>query len=445
MRTRRLRPPAVLLALASLVVLLAAAPSAHAAKGMDIAVQDDAVLFSQRYFNRSDAYSLLRNMSVSRIRFNAGWAGANGLQAFQKSVPSNPIYDFTRIDNAIETARSQGMKVLLSITGPAPAWAAGDKRLTPQGTVRPNPRLFAKFVKIVVDRYKGRVDAYSIWNEPNHIGWLQPLKEQGTIYRGLFEAASRVVRKEDPAAKVIIAETAPYASKKTTATPPLQFLRQLACVDKAYNPIKGMKCKPLVADAWAHHPYDYTRPPNSPYPGADNVSMGGLSRLENALNRVARRKLLATPTGKALPLWLTEFGYFARKETGREKVYSEATRAKYLVQAFDIARKDPRVQVMLQYLLVEYPLGMFRFNTSIVHLDGTHMKTYTKLASWGRKNAARGEVTSPGPIIPQTPPTPPGGGGTPPPGGGGGDPGGGGGGEPTPCPVPIVPPLPCPV
>ena len=86
-------------------------------------------------------------------------------------------------------------------------------------------------------------------------------------------------------------------------------------------------------------------------------------RLENALNRLARRGRLVSPTGTALNLWLTEFGYFARKETGREKVFPESTRAKYLVQAFEMARKDPRVEVMLQFLLVEYPKGMFRFNT----------------------------------------------------------------------------------
>ncbi|MEA2278570.1 MAG: hypothetical protein QOC78_3530, partial [Solirubrobacteraceae bacterium] len=36
MRKRRLRPPAVLLALACLYGLFAAAPAAHAAKGMDV-------------------------------------------------------------------------------------------------------------------------------------------------------------------------------------------------------------------------------------------------------------------------------------------------------------------------------------------------------------------------------------------------------------------------
>ena len=411
---RRPRTVAVLLAAAALVSSALAAAPAQAGENMDIAVQDEAVLQYQSYFDRARAYTLLRNMNASRVRFNAVWASLNRRQNKQKSVPKTPVYDFGTLDNAIEVARSQGMKVQLSLTGQTPAWAAGNKKLTAQGTVRPNAKLYAQFVKTVVDRYKGRVDAYSIWNEPNHKGWLQPLKEQASLYRKLYEAAYPVIRKADPAARILIAETAPYPSKKTVATPPLRFLRELACVDKAYAPLKGKKCKPLIADAYAHHPYDYTRPPNQPYPGADNVSMGGLPRLENVLNRLARRKRLMSPSGTALNLWLTEFGYFARKETGREKVYPESTRAKYLVQAFEIARKDPRVEVMLQFLLVEYPKGLFRFNTSIVKLNGKPMRTYAKLASWGRKAGARGQIASPGPVVQPVPPGNGGGGQTPP-------------------------------
>ena len=43
---------------------------------MEVAVQDDAVLNYQRYFNRAYAYALIRNMSGSRVRFNAIWAAS---------------------------------------------------------------------------------------------------------------------------------------------------------------------------------------------------------------------------------------------------------------------------------------------------------------------------------------------------------------------------------
>jgi len=418
---------AVPLVAAALFLSAFTAAPAQAGRNMDIAIQDEAVLHYESYFSRASAYSLLRNMNVSRVRFNVLWASLNPSQNKVKSPPKTPVYDFGRLDAAIEIARAQGMKVQVSITGQAPAWAAGDKKLATQGTYRPNAKLYARFVKTIVDRYKGRIDAYSIWNEPNHVGWLKPLKEQGALYRKLYEAAFPVIRKSDPAARVLIAETAPYPSKKSVATPPLKFLRDLACVDKSYAPLKGKRCKPLVADAYAHHPYDYTRPPDQAYPGADNVSMGGLGRLENALNRLARRNRLSSPTGTALNLWLTEFGYFARKETGREKVYPESTRAKYLVKAFEMARKDPRVEVMLQFLLVEYPKGLFRFNTSIVSLKGKPKLTYTKLASWGRKAGARGQIASPGPIVQPVPAQP-----KPPPA------------QPEPAPTPVPTPEPAP-
>src|SRR3954471_16898490 len=228
---------AVPLAVAAfLVPALAGPPSDPAAPNMEVAVQDDAVLLYQCYFVRPFAYKFMRDMNTSRVRFNAIWASLNRSQNKLKKPPKTPVYDFGVLDNAIDTARSQGMKIQLTLAGQAPAWASGDKKLALQGTVRPNAKLYAKFVKTVVDRYKGRVDAYSIWNEPNHVGWLQPLKEQASLYRKLYEAAYPVIRKSDPAAKILIAETAPYPSKKTAATPPLRFLRDLACVDKSYNP-----------------------------------------------------------------------------------------------------------------------------------------------------------------------------------------------------------------
>lgn len=55
---------------------------------------------------------------------------------------------------------------------------------------------------------------------------------------------------------------------------------------------------------------------------------------------------------------------------------------------------------MLQYLLVEYPMGMFRFNTAIVGVDGTPMKPFRSLVAWSRKAARRGDIATPGPAYP---------------------------------------------
>ena len=54
------------------------------------------------------------------------------------------------------------------------------------------------------------------------------------------------------------------------------------------------KCPKLKADGYAHHPYDFRHAPNFQYPGADNVTIGTLSRLTRALDRLKR-------SGRAAP------------------------------------------------------------------------------------------------------------------------------------------------
>jgi hypothetical protein len=196
---------------------------------------------------------------------------------------------------------------------------------------------------------------------------------------------------------VLIGETAPYEEHKR-AIAPLAFLRAVTCRNGIYAPTRA--CPPLLADGYAHHPYEFANPPAAPYPGADNVTVGTLGRLTTALDRLAAARALRTPAGKPLDVYLTEFGYFA---TGPVAM-APARRAAYLRDAFDIADRNPRVKEMLQYILVSPPPGV-RFNTSLINLDGKPTPAFTALAGWARNNAKDGRVApNPGPIkLPSAP------------------------------------------
>ncbi len=228
------------------------------------------------------------------------------------------------------------------------------------------------------------MDLYSIWNEPNYVGWLAPQRSEPQLYRALYTAAYGAIKRADPSAQVLIGETAPY-QEQGRALAPLAFLRAVACRNQIYAPTQ--QCTPLVADGYAHHPYDFGNPPASPYPGADNVTMGTLGRLTTALDRLAAAKALRTPDGKPLDVYLTEFGYFA---SGPVAV-SPQQRANYLKEAFDIAQRNPRVKEMLQYILVAPPAGA-RFNTSLLDQSGKLSLPYEALSTWARDNAKSGRV-----------------------------------------------------
>jgi hypothetical protein len=160
--------------------------------------------------------------------------------------------------------------------------------------------------------------------------------------------------------------------------PPLQFLRGVFRANRSY---KGSSRYALFADGFAHHPYDFGHKPSYRFPGGDNVTLATLSRLTNALNRLRKYRMLRTPSGDHLGVYLTEYGFM---QSGRYRI-SDATRASYLKQAFDMARRNSRVKQMLQFLLVQ-PAAKYRFfDTAILGRNGKETRAYRTLRSWSAR------------------------------------------------------------
>jgi hypothetical protein len=387
---------------AGLAILLAAlallAPaSASAAPNMEMAAQDDSVLVAREYYSLDRALNQLAALRTTHVRVNVLWGAVVGKSASSRRKPRRIRYDFTSYDALVVAARARGLQVQMALTSPAPAWATGNRK---RGVYRPNAKLYAHFVTATVGHFRGLVGRYSIWNEPNHTGWLAPLRSQASLYRSLYKAGYSAVKKADRNAQVLIGETAPYASNRRVAQPPLKFLRAMAC--------RGCK---LRADGYAHHPYEYRHAPSYQFPGGDNVTMGTLSRLTTELDRLWAMNALRTPSGGGVDVFLTEFGYLRQ---GRHRL-PDSKRGEYLVQAYDIAQKNPRVRQMLHFLLVQPPKKYAFFDTSLVSRSGQESSAFAALAGWAQAAARDGRV---GPGA--------GGGG----GGGGGSGGGGGGGNP---------------
>jgi hypothetical protein len=396
--------------LIALIAGLGAAPKAHAAKGMEVTIQDDALFLNDQYggvggITRETGYGLLPALEVSRVRMNLVWASANiESQRRSTSKPATPQYDYTKWDAAVAAAKAKGYKINLTIIGPSPAWAAGDKKITPSGTVKPDAKAFGVFVGDAVKHFKGKVDTYSLWNEPNHRGSLQSKNGSAAgnaaIYRALYDAGYKAAKKADSKAKIWFGELAPYPTKKGVAITPLEFLRDMFCLDSRNRPTKK-KCATLRADAMAYHPYDFESAPNKKFnyktrkgltarDAANVVTMANLNDLVKMLDTLAKNKRLVKVSGSGgLDINLTEFGYFSAAEGTKVKVFPASTRAKYLVQGFDIAQKNKRVKSMLQFLLASYPEGLFRFNTSIVSLQGAPSASYNALSKWAKADVKK--------------------------------------------------------
>jgi hypothetical protein len=338
---RRIAIPTLLAALAVLAV--GGAP-AKAAAGMTVAIEDEDVFVNGiSGVNPLIGYRMLDDLGIKTMR----------ILITQTSVQTGSRFDFTKYRNFLVTARERGIQVQVVLVGKYP---------------RPNVKSFAKFAQAAAAALKGQgVTFYSIWNEPNLKAWIRS-NNRAAIYRSLYAAGYKAVKKGDRSAKVLFGETAPFIDR-SPGTPPLKFLRQLACLNNSYRKIPGKRCPRLKANGYAHHPYDFTKAPKRSNRGRDNATIGTLRNLTRALSKIQRTRQITGISN----VYLTEFGYFA---TG-PRALPEDRRALYLQQGFAIARKTPHVKEMVQYLLAQPRRG--RFTTGVVSDVGVQLPSFAAL------------------------------------------------------------------
>lgn len=337
---------------------------------MEVGLQDDAVFVDQVYYGRQAGFDRAAELGVKTVRANVFWSRVLGRQARQRVRPSTPRYDFSRFDALVADAKVRGMGVQLSLTGPAPRWATGDRKVSNKS---PSVREFGRFAAAAAAHFRGRVARYSIWNEPNWHTWLSPARTAAAQYRALYLTGYEAVKRADRKAEVVFGELAPQA-RRGASFAPLRFMRDVLCVNTRWRKRKG--CGILRANGVSLHPYDYQHAPTARRIPADDVTVGTVGRLTSALARLRRAKALATPANRQPPVHLTEFAYFASGPFG----LPSGTRARYIRQAFSIARANRQVSQLLYYGLVQTPL--VQWNTGLLKPNGSPDAPFLALRDW---------------------------------------------------------------
>jgi hypothetical protein len=351
-----IRRLALITALATLAV---PAAQARAASHMEFALQDDSVFVEQQWMPREQALEHAHKLKAKRIRVNLLWARMLTSNANAKTPPAHGAqYDFSKIDALQHDAAGKGIKLQLTLTGPAPAWATKDHKVGPN---QPDATKFAAFVRTVAAHFYGRVDRYSIWNEPNLSPWLSPSTKAPALYATLYKKGYTAIKTVDPKAQVLLGELAPTRDGRTIA--PLPFLTAVTATTR------------LKADGLALHPYQLTSNPLKLTGGPGDAPISQLKRLTNLLDQLAKHHKLVNQKGKGLDLYLTEFGYLSKGD----RALSQSQRAAYLRSAYSIARRNPRVRQILQYQLVDGPKNGI-WNSAILTNDGRPQGAYAGLA-----------------------------------------------------------------
>ncbi|TQR85933.1 cellulase family glycosylhydrolase [Mycobacterium hodleri] len=155
-------------------------------------------------------------------------------------------YDWRAMDVIMSLAAERDMGVLAEMNT-TPAWVDPDDQYKP-GAAHPDPEDFTAFASAVATRYGSTVSAYEIWNEPNYVGFYDPIDP--AAYAELLKAVYPALKDIDPTATVVAAglgHTPTYDDG--SALSPVEFLDGMyAAGAKGYF------------DALAYHPYQETTP-----------------------------------------------------------------------------------------------------------------------------------------------------------------------------------------
>ena len=363
-----------------------AAPSATASQRMQIGVYDE----GQTIYDNSDTvFGLYRTLRVQVLRVNLYWGGKLGVakyRPFDASDPRDAGYDWSLYDRIANFAGSYGIKLLFSITG-TPRWANGG------GSSNRPPRDYndlRDFAYAAAARYSGTyagddgktlpaVRLWAAWNEPNNPAFLRPqfvrsggkwVIQSAVTYAKICNAVYNGVHATlFKGEQVACGVTGPRGNNNPTSSrPSVSPIAFLVAAKKA-----GMK----TFDAYAHNPYygvptetPTTRPPSTRSGQAPTaVTLANIDTLTKELTRLYGPRRL----------WITEYGYQTNPPDEQFGV-SWTLQARYLTEAFAIARKNPRIDMMLWFLVRDEP-DLSGWQSGLVTVDGKRKPAFNAFRS----------------------------------------------------------------
>jgi hypothetical protein len=343
---------AFLLTVAAAAVL---ASSASASRTLQLGITDSG---SAYFANPRTFYSQLGQLHSKLLRVHLNWGGRLGVaQRRPKNGfdPDDPAYDWRRYDAIVLGADRYGVQVVFSIFG-SPRWANGN-RLPTRAPKR--ARDLEDFAFAAAQRYSGSymrddgvvlpaVRQWTAWNEPNlpiglvpqwrrfHGRWvIQSAIDYARICNAIVDGIHETLISDE---KVACGDTAPRGNNAPTSsrptTSPIAFLRAMKQAGA-----RGF-------DAYAHHPYpaNPTDTPTRKPQFRTAVEFGNLGDLVKAVTQLYGHK----------PIWIDEYGY-QTNPPDRLLGVTPALQARYLTEAVRMARANPRITMLLWFLLSDEP------------------------------------------------------------------------------------------
>ncbi len=301
---------------------VAAAPAPRSSAGFGYGIQ------AHIYGGDAQIYGLITGMGFNWVKQQIEWS---------RIETSKGNYNWGDIDRIVSGARAAGLNILLSVVK-APTWARPGGDYSVEGPPA-NPQDFADFMGAMAARYKGRVQAYEIWNEQNlHYEWgNEPIN--AARYVEMLRRCYSAIKAADPSAIVVSGAPTPTGMNDGV----------IAIDDRLYLEQMYQAGLARYCDAVGVHPSGYNNPPDADWrtwsdPTAPSFK-GHPSFFFRGTMEGYRNIMVKYGDGNKR-LWPTEFGWstFDGLGTSAPAGYeyashnTEAEQAQFLTRAIQMMR-----------------------------------------------------------------------------------------------------------
>ena len=289
-------------------------------------------------------------------------------------------YNWRPLDAVVNSANSQGLKIMLSVAHAPTFYQSPSSGLMPS-----DPSTFQRLMQAMAARYQGKVQMYELWNEENLAREAGNGNVDPSHYLPILKAGYQGTKAGDPTATALLGAPSP-----TGANIPGQVMDDVQYLTALYG-INGGEAKGYF-DALSAHPSGFSNPPDCT-PATPQCSLsGGFNNDPSffAFYRVGQYHdaMVAAGDGNK-QIWFTEFGYASAiggpVVPGYEyaQYISEDQQARFLVQSYQMAKATGYVAGMMTWNLnfqtVVGPTDE-KFAFGVVRKDWSPRPAYSALA-----------------------------------------------------------------
>ncbi len=158
---------------------------------------------------------LVKDAGFGWVKQHVGWRDVEG--------PAKGHFDWYFTDRIVADAEKLGLNVIFRLDS-EPVWAIPPEGTSSSNGPPENPQDFGDFCHALADRYRGRVQAYQVWNEPNLSREWGGHTPDPVRYVDLLRACYVGIKTADPNALVISAGLSPTGNGPPVAMPDGEYL-----------------------------------------------------------------------------------------------------------------------------------------------------------------------------------------------------------------------------